>query len=286
MSWPAHLRNLLLTTRLGRLALLGPRLGLALRHSADWRRLALAVRWAFTARDIAARGYRTTSLNQDELCWTVAMISGQPFARIAAYRDEIINDGKLAAHVAAAVAAAPERWSHDPDFHPGRRLACYLLIRALRPRRVIEAGTDRGFGAMLICRALARNGGEGQPGDYVGFDAKGAEAAFLYTHCPDRMGRIEQGDAARLLREQSGAGALVIHDTCTADDHMAAFCAALDAMMATDTVLVSSWLHPALMELARRRGLAFLSHQDSPQGHWTPGSRLSFVFPRPRQPEA
>lgn len=242
-----------------------------------WR----AVVWAFCSRDIASRSYLTTALNQDELCWTVATITGLPFERIAVFRDEVLNDTGLAAHMRQAVANSPERWSHAPDYQPGRRLAYYLLARAIRPRRVIESGVDRGFGATLICRALARNAAEGAAGDYIGIDRKGEDDAFLYTSFSEKSGHIERGDAASILRSLPGAGSLIIHDTGINPDHVAEIGHALDEILADDTVIISSWVTPVFMDLARRRNRGFLSHKDSAPSHWKSPSRLCFVFPRP-----
>lgn len=277
--WPPGVRRFLLTTRAGRMALILPRLWLAVRKSGALRRLGLAVVWAFRSRDIAPRSYHTSALNQDELCWTVARVSGCPVRQVMAYRDEILGDQALADYIRGAVAAAPEVWSHDADYRLGRRLAFYLLTRALRPPRVIEAGVDRGYGAILILRALERNAADGQGGDYLGLDAKGEDDAFLYTGYPRRSGRVDRGDAAALLRACDPVpGTLIIHDVCAEPGHIADFIAAVDNHLAGESVLVSSWTLPAFSAFALRRGLLLATHADSAWGHWATPSRLCLVF--------
>ncbi|BAE50240.1 class I SAM-dependent methyltransferase [Paramagnetospirillum magneticum] len=282
-SWPPPVRRFLLSTRAGRIGLLVPRLCMAAWRSRGLHALWAALVWTFRSRDIASRSYHTTRLNQDELCWTIAAVTRIPIERIMGWRDEILADDDLARHVRRAVESSPERWSHDPDYRLGRRLAYYLLTRALRPKRVIEAGVDRGFGAVLILRALERNAAEGSPGEYLGIDRKPEADAFLYTAYPARRGRIQCGDAAAILRGLPGDGSLIIHDTGIEPTHLAAFTAALDAMLADDTVVISSWLRPDFMDLARRRSRGFLGHKDSAPGHWKPPSRMSFIFPAGRQ---
>ncbi|MFN3077152.1 MAG: class I SAM-dependent methyltransferase [Alphaproteobacteria bacterium] len=277
---PPAVKRFLLETPAGRGLLVLPRLLLALCRSGTFSSPRMALVWAFASRDIAPRTYHTTKLNQEELCWTVSVVSGVAVETVMGYCEELLNDAELAESLRLGVSESPERWSHDPDYRPGRRLAGYLMTRSLRPRRVIEVGVDRGFGAMILCRALTRNAADGFPGEYVGIDRKAADSAFLYHRFPGRLGRLEHGDAAEILRGLPGEGSLIVHDTGTDPAPLAAFIAAVEAILAEDTVLLSSWVRPEFMELARRRNLVFLSHKDRPLGHWTPGSRLSFLFPR------
>lgn len=273
-------RRFLLETPLGRIILVLPRLAVAIRQSGVVAKTARAVLWALKSRDIAERSYDTEPLNQDELCSTISMVSGVPLAQIQSYRNEIVNTQELQAFVQAAVANAPERWSHDDDFRLGRRLAYYLLVRAIRPLQVIEAGVDRGFGAVLICQALARNSEEGAPGEYVGLDRKEPDSAFFYQAYSGKNGRLEHGDAVQLLGNLSGQHSLIIHDTCAEPNHLNAFTAAIDAILTDDTVIISSWTTAAFVNWAQRRGRCFLTHHDAPLRHWSNGSRLLFVFPR------
>jgi predicted O-methyltransferase YrrM len=40
----------------------------------------------------------------------------------------------------------------------GRRVAWYALIRIYKPKVIVETGTDKGIGSLVIQKALEKNG--------------------------------------------------------------------------------------------------------------------------------
>ena len=60
--------------------------------------------------------------------------------------------------------SSPHRYNSDIEPRYGRRTGWYSLIRATRPKIVIETGVDRGLGTAVIAAALKRNDEEGFPG--------------------------------------------------------------------------------------------------------------------------
>ncbi len=49
-------------------------------------------------------------------------------------------------------------WLADTHAKYGRRIGWYALVRALKPKNVVETGTDKGLGTLVIAAALMRNG--------------------------------------------------------------------------------------------------------------------------------
>lgn len=271
-------KSFLLTTPLGRLALILPRTVHALVSAGVLRKTAAAVRWGIRCRDPDVRGYRTDKLNQYELCSVISFVSRRSLTEILAYNQEIQSDGLLENHIRAAVSQTPEKWSSDADYQLGRRLSYYLLVRALRPRFVVEAGVDRGLGALVISRALERNAAEGAAGDYLGLEADGGKDPFLYARYPGKIGTVVRGDSATEVARLKKKIDLFIHDTCTEPTHVKEQIGAVRHALANDGVVVTSWLLDGFVDFAMEDGRRFLTHKDQPLEHWYDGSRMMFVF--------
>ncbi len=61
-------------------------------------------------------------------------------------------------------------WSSKRRQPLGNRTLWYVVIRATKPRLVVEAGVHEGLGSEMILVALRRNAAEGHPGKLVSFD--------------------------------------------------------------------------------------------------------------------
>jgi hypothetical protein len=61
-------------------------------------------------------------------------------------------------------------WSTKRRQPLGNRTLWYLVIRATKPKLVVEAGVHEGLGSEMILVALRRNAAEGRPGKLISFD--------------------------------------------------------------------------------------------------------------------
>ena len=276
-SGRTRLKRLLLGTKAGRVALVAPRVALALRDSRLGPQLAQIMSWGVRSREIGNFTYETTRESKLVLAGVVAEIAKRPIAEIVGYVDELAADQMLAAHV-ARVSQSASPWSTDPGFRPGRRLAFYLLARALKPARVVEAGVDKGLGAVLVCRALALNAADGHHGDYLGLEFDPSKPIPLYETHPERRGRILRGDSVALLGAQSEPVDLFIHDTVPDPAHVRAQLAAASRLLSPRGVIASTWTTPELIDHAIAADARLLTHQEETIDHWFPGDRVGFIF--------
>lgn len=278
ISIRSRLKRALLTTRAGRMALVGPRAMMAHKASRVAPQLGRVLAWSLRSRETANFTYETTHESKLLLAGIVAEITGRPLRAVIADVEELGRDRELAGHVAAAALAPDSRWHVDPGFLPGRRLAFYLLARSLKPARIVEAGVDKGLGAVLMSRALTLNAAEGHPGDYLGLELDAEKPITLYEGFPGRIGRIVRGDALALVRADRGPIDLFIHDTIAEAGHMTAMLEAVRPLMAPRGVVASTWTTPTLIEHAVGHGLELLTHQEETAGHWFPGDRVAFLY--------
>src|ERR1051325_2590265 len=122
------------------------------------------IRWAFTSKEHYNHTYHLTDLNKAYLASYGAVIANHPLQEIEGYFRELETDEKWRSSLIERALAGPDRHNSDVEPRYGRRLGWYALIRATKPRVVVETGVDRGLGTAVIAAALMRNAKEGFPG--------------------------------------------------------------------------------------------------------------------------
>ena len=126
--------------------------------TANGHLLKVSTRWLFTSREHTNYTYDLTILNRKHLAWFVANVACIDIETARGYIDEVLNDDALKRHIADATRTSPRRWLADPSARLGRRIGWYALVRARKPRHVVETGTDKGLGSVVLAAALLRNG--------------------------------------------------------------------------------------------------------------------------------
>ena len=169
----------------------------------------------------------------------------------------------------------------DRDIQYGRRLGWYAIIRAVKPRVVVETGVDKGLGACVLAAALLRNAQEGQQGYYYGTDINPA-AGYLLGGPYARAGRILYGDSIESLERLEETIDVFINDS----DHSAAYEAAeyrtVQPKLSKTALLIGDNAHTTdkLLEFALETGRTFLFFKEQPAGHWYPGAGIGVAFRR------
>lgn len=257
-----------------------PRLGVAFGY---YRRpLSALVRWAWCAREETNYTYDLAPANKRHLAAMIAEASGRPQAEIEGYIREIDEDEELRAHVAAVVRSRGRgAITAETVMHPGRRAGWYALVRALRPRVVIETGVDKGLGSCVLAAALRRNAAEGRPGRYYGTDINPG-AGYLLCGPYAEHGRILYGDSIASLRAINEPVDLFINDSDHSADYEAEEYRVIAPKLAPGAVIIGDNAHVTdrLLEFSVREGRSFLYFQEKPVGHWYPGAGIGLSFRR------
>jgi len=253
-----------------------PRLAKAVRIAG--KPLLYVLPWAFASREYTIFSYDTTDVSRAGLCGMVAVIANADIGSVTAFADELESNAELAAHVRAEHAQSDRKWSSDPQIRLGRRLLYYLLIRALKSGFVVEAGVDKGLGAVIICEALRRNEAEGHPGDYLGIENNPLQRSSIYAGFPHKRGEIRHGNSLDVISTLNRKIDLFLHETSTEPGQVKAQLGALQGRLAERGIIASPWALPQLIEYAAKNGKRLLMHKEEPVRHWYPGSRLTVIF--------
>lgn len=128
------------------------------------RQLSIILRWTFSSKEHYNFTYHLTGLNLQYLANYVAVVSGHPVEEIERFIQELETDETLRSLLIKQTLANPDRHNSDLEPRYGRRLGWYALLRATKPRIVVETGVDRGLGTAVMAAAMKRNTQEGFPG--------------------------------------------------------------------------------------------------------------------------
>ncbi len=239
------------------------------------RQIGAGGRWLVTSRENTNYTYDLTPRNREHLAWFVANVAGVGVAEARGYLTEIETDTALAEHVARLTRESPRRWLADTHARFGRRVGWYALVRALNPAVVVETGTDKGLGTLVLAAAILKNGS----GRLTTIDINPASGYLLsgpYATVTDRI----IGDGVATLKTLKDVD-FFIHDS----DHSAAYEAeefeAIEPRLSKKALVLSDNSHSSdsLPVWAEKNGRRFTFFDEEPAHHWYPGAGIGASLP-------
>lgn len=247
--------------------------------SYQWPRLRSIGPWLIKSREETNFTYEISPRNVRHLGHMLSIVLAQPVVEVQAYLDEVLGDRQLANHVIETTRTSPFSTYSDETCHFGRRLGWYAVVRAIKPKAVVETGVEKGLGAVLLCAALRRNADEGAPGRYLGTDIN-PSAGYLLSGDYAKSGTIIYGDSITTLRGDRGKIDIFISDSDHAPDYEYQEYSAVRNRLSDRAVILADNAHSsdALMRFAAETGRKFLFFREEPTGHWYPGGGIGFAY--------
>lgn len=262
-------------TRASRFLLIPFRLKLAIGYY--WPALKRIPRWLMKSSEISNFTYDTTDQSKDCLASLASLISGLSPVMIRSFIDELDNDTELQTHLDRETQGGSD-YTADLHSKPGKRAAYYVLVRSLKPSRVVEVGVDKGMGTCVIAAALKKNEAEGRSGKVYGIDVD-ANAGYLFKAPYERYGTIVTSIAAEFVSKVDEQIDIFINDALQNSKDEGEVLALLKDKLSKKAVLVSVWHTGALMQFAWATERHYIMFREIPKEHWYPGSPLVFAFP-------
>ena len=224
--------------------------------------------------------YDLTDTNLRYLAEIISIVTGEAPEKVEAYFREVAEDEELAEHIRASMKRANRggaRQSSAVFF--GRRLGWYALVRATKPKTVIETGVERGHGSVLLCSALLRNHNEGHPGRYFGTDIN-PNAGWLLGGRYATVGKIIYGDSIESLRNLNETIDIFINDSDHSADYEYQEYVTVTPKLSSGAMILGDNAHVTdkLARYAREHGRKFLFFKESPKTHWYPGGGIGIAY--------
>ncbi len=276
----SSLRRFLTTYWLGRWLLLPYRLTLAFKHQARSSRHVLP--WLWRSREIGDFSYDLTRLNLEYLAEFLSLVTGLDARTAQRYLAELDGDEELREHVRRATLRSGYLPVSDVESRPGKRLAWYVLVRAAKPRIVVEAGVNRGLGACILAAALRRNIAEGHAGKVYSVDLDPTRG-YLFSGPYAEVGELVAADIRQFLTDFDETIDMFIHDTQNDPVLEEAEYRSVEPKLAAGALVCSVWASAEILAFARRTGRSCLDFAMESRDHWYPGARLAVAFPPVRE---
>ncbi|GIJ33142.1 O-methyltransferase [Micromonospora sediminimaris] len=272
------LRRAIARTRLAPVAAFPKRLVAVARH--DAKVLRTSARWLVASREHHNYTYELTKLSRHHLAWFVSVVCELPVKQVRKYLAEIESDDVLRQHISSAVAGAARRGLADKQVRYARRIGWYAIVRAKRPKHIVETGVDKGLGSCVLAAALLRNAAEGHPGRVSSIDIN-PEAGYLARTAPwSEVIDLVIGDSVESITALDRPVDLFLHDS----DHSRAYerreFAAVEVKLAPGAILLTDNVTHTnvLAEHAERTGRRFLAYRETPANHWYPGDGIGVAW--------
>ncbi|MGN9778716.1 O-methyltransferase [Micromonospora sp. H33] len=272
------LRRAIARTRLAPVAAFPKRLRAVARY--DAKVLSTSARWLVQSREHHNYTYDLTPLSRNHLAWFVSVVCDIPVKQVRAYLDEIEADDNLRQHLQQAIAGAERRGLADKQIRYARRIGWYAIVRASRPKHIVETGVDKGLGSVVLAAALLRNAAEGHPGRVTSLDIN-PEAGYLAKVAPwSEVVDLVIGDSLASIAALDRPVDLFLHDSDHSTVHERREFTAVEpklapgAILLTDNVTVTN----VLAEHAERTGRKFLAYRETPANHWYPGDGIGVAW--------
>jgi len=211
----------------------------------------------------------------------VSNVTGAAVQEVESLFAELEEDAAFRSDLEGAVRAGDRRHefskadSKQLSERLGRRLGWYALVRILKPGLVVETGTDKGLGSVVLAQALMVNG----EGRLVTIDIEPASGMLLTSRYDEVVTRIT-GDSITSLGALTSVD-LFIHDSDHSAEHEEAEFRCVAPALSPTAVLVSDNSHATdvLDQLSREWSRNFLFFKESPTGHWYSGAGIGISWP-------
>ena len=243
----------------------------------------LLIRWVIFSNEHTNYTYHLTDLNVRYLAHFISVALDIDHRKVFGYLDEILRDTALSERISDRVVTSNHRFEADSEARYGRRIGWYAIVRILKPRVIIESGTDKGLGSCVLAAALLGNEQEGFPGRLYTIDID-PNAGWLITHPYNQVVELIFNDSHTALNEFSLPIDIFIHDSNHNDSHEAQEYVLIRDKLANSAVVISDNAHTgrALMNFAESEAFEFHFWNERPKRHFYPGGGIGLAVPRKR----
>jgi hypothetical protein len=239
------------------------------------RKPAAAIRYLLFDRELDNLTYEIS--NEDELARFIANGIGGSVEDASRYIQELQDDLELRAAIQAALRGRDNRNGTMPY---GRRLGWYAIVRARKPRVVVETGVHDGLGSAVLLRGLERNATEGCEGSLVSFDVNENSGWLIPSFVRSRHQLVTGPAPDMFVAALDGRRVdLFIHDSDHRYEHETAEFEAILGLADPSAALVSDNAHAgtAFRDFCGRHSLRFHFFREVPRDHWYPGAGIGLT---------
>jgi Methyltransferase domain len=217
--------------------------------------------------------------NLAEMSECLSEVLEHPAEELQAYVEEACADPELGPLLSREIGLRAIYMKRKPPL-PAHHLAAWALIRARKPRLVVETGILEGLGSRTMLRALQLNSEEGHGGRLISFDIlPGAGKGLVPERLRGSWEPIYEPTPEALAEHLQGLEVdFFLHDSVQDYYHLEAEVAEVLPFMIPGGILmtVAGWTG-VLDQLSERIGGRSRKFQERPLDHFYSGRTLSWM---------
>lgn len=247
--------------------------------------LSTLFQWLLNDREHTNFTFQSSPVSDEYLINTISMISGHPYDEIKGYFLEFAGQTLIQQYIDAFLEVNPNVCIVNPRVTFGRRVGWYALIRATKPRYVVETGIDKGLSSCLLSLALLLNTQEGKPGKYIGIDIN-KEAGFLYQRPFTEAGDLIFADSIETLKKLDNPVDIIILDSDHTEGYERKEYEACERTISQNGVIISDTARydDALFKYARETNRVFHYAPEYLSNSWYPGDGNGYATRKISEP--
>lgn len=242
----------------------------------DLKLLTTSARWLLKSREYTNFTYDLSPRNLKHLAHWVAAVTDASPLDCEKYILEVLTDKNLNRHVLEATLNSKRAGTADREIRIGRRAGWYAIIRTVKPLHVVETGTDKGLGSIVIAAALLQNG----TGKLTTIDINPSSGYLANMGKYASVCNFEIGDSLSILARITSPIDIFIHDSDHSPAHEAREYAMVENLLSEKAIVISDNAHATdeLMNWSARRTWDFAFFAEIPLAHWYPGGGIGVAW--------
>lgn len=244
------------------------------------KKLKVARNWALLQTEISNYYYEITPRNRKDLAFLISCLFQKPLNEIEGYLTEIENDPAIQ-NILDNFRKSNKKM-RDSNMKLGRRIGWYAIVRATKPRIVVETGVHHGVGSLVLTAALKMNASEGFLGRYIGTDIS-ATAGVLLTERYSKFGKILYGDSIESLKNlDTDKIDLFINDSDHSGGYEYREYLTITDKLSPKGIILGDNSHAtdALRKYSEENGRRFVFFKEDPSEHFYSGAGIGISLPK------
>ena len=235
-----------------------------------FRALKKSIPWLFRSKEFANFTYDLTPSNKEYLAWFIANVCDTSEGEIRGYFEELESSVRLQKYINDRLQQHRRGNEIDSEAFFGRRIGWYAIVRATKPKIVVETGTEKGLGSLVLAEALIKN----ESGRLITIDMEPSSGLLIG---PEYGGVIERMiDNSLQAISKIDRIDLFIHDSDHSAEHESREFKLLQSRLSSKGIVLSDNSH-VTTELAKwslEHGRRFVYFAEQPLNHWYPGAGI------------
>lgn len=241
----------------------------------NFKNLVISFKWLIFKSEFTNYNYDITELNRKYRASFLSFAVAVNEKEVLKLIEELESDTEFQKYIEDQILRIKRGRELGTPFYYGRRIAWYVLIRLLKPQVVVETGTDKGLGTLLMARALQKNG----KGRVLTLDIDPFSGSLIDL---SKWSNIEilRGDSLTLLPSLEKID-FFIHDSNHDPEYeFDEFCAIESSLVEQSIVLSdNSHISDSLHRWSEKHGRRFIFFKEESLDHWHPGDGIGMSIP-------